>query len=62
MLIVEFCEYGDLQSYLRHCRGIEEKYYRQIYQVPEEKLASKELLSFAIQAARGMAHLSSMKV
>ncbi|XP_020894216.1 fibroblast growth factor receptor 4 isoform X2 [Exaiptasia diaphana] len=62
MLIVEFCEYGDLQSYLRHCRGIEEKYYQQIYNVPEEKLTSKDLLSFAIQVARGMAHLSSMKV
>jgi uncharacterized membrane protein len=62
MLIVEFCEYGDLQSYLRHCRGIEDKYYQQIYQVPVEKLGSKDLLSFSIQVARGMAHLASMKV
>ncbi|XP_032222346.1 fibroblast growth factor receptor 4 isoform X3 [Nematostella vectensis] len=62
MVIVEFCQYGDLQSYLRHCRGIEDKYYEQIYMVPEKKLTAKDLLSFGIQAARGMAHLASMKV
>lgn len=62
MLIVEFCAYGDLQSYLRHCRGVEDKYYMEMYKAPIEKLGSRDLLSFAIQVARGMSHLASMKV
>ncbi|XP_078378637.1 fibroblast growth factor receptor 2-like isoform X1 [Oculina patagonica] len=62
MLIVEFCAYGDLQSYLRHCRGVEDKYYQDLYKVPADKLSSRDLLSFAIQTARGMAHLAGMKV
>ncbi|KAJ7390038.1 hypothetical protein OS493_027563 [Desmophyllum pertusum] len=62
MVIVEFCAYGDLQSYLRHCRGVEDKYYQDLYRVPVDKLGSRDLLSFAIQTARGMAHLAGMKV
>lgn len=62
MVIVEFCAYGDLQSYLRHCRGVEDKYYQDLYKVPADKLGSRDLLSFAIQTARGMAHLAGMKV
>ena len=62
MVIVEFCAYGDLQSYLRHCRGVEDKYYEDLYKVPADKLGSRDLLSFAIQTARGMAHLAGMKV
>ena len=62
MVIVEFCAYGDLQSYLRHCRGVEDKYYQDLYRVPVDKLGSRDLLSCAIQTARGMAHLAGMKV
>ena len=62
MLIVEYCHFGDLQSYLRHCRGIEDKCYVNMFHAPVQKMNSRDLLSFAIQVARGMAHLAGMKV
>ena len=61
MLILEYVPHGDLLGYLRHSRGVEDKYYS----CPEncqEEVTSYDLLSFAQQIASGMSFLASKKV
>lgn len=61
-VIVEYCENGDLQGFLRNSRGIYEEYYKATYGGSSMNLTSKRLLTFAWQIAKGMNHLSSMRV
>lgn len=61
-VIVEYCSNGDLQGFLRSSRGIYERYYRTSYGGAVPDLTCKMLLTFAWQIAKGMNHLSSMKV
>ena len=61
-VIVEYCSNGDLQGFLRSSRGIYERYYRTSYGGAVPNLTCKMLLTFACQIAKGMNHLSSMKV
>lgn len=61
-VIVEYCANGDLQGFLRSSRGIYERYYKTSYGGAVPNLTCKMLLTFAWQIAKGMNHLSSMKV
>ena len=62
MIIVEYCAHGDLQGFLRSSRGISESYYKSTFHQIGQKLTSKMLLTFALQIAQGMSHLSAFKV
>ena len=60
-MITEFAPYGDLLGFLRKKRGFKDDYYN-IQQLPNVRLTSRQLMTFAWQIADGMAHLSAAKV
>lgn len=62
MVIVEFCVYGDFQSYFCYCCGVEDKYYEDLYKVFVDKFGFRDFLLFVIQIVRGMVYLVGMKV
>lgn len=74
-MIVEYCQYGSLLSYLRRSRLEENGYVNHRYRHKEfrqhcengeymepELLTISHLLSFAWQIAKGMKYLSEIKV
>ena len=77
-LMVEYCEFGALKSFLRECR-LTESFYTDQHQptsvtraphpapgslTPPQAncVSANDLLSFAWQIAKGMQYLSTMKV
>lgn len=60
-VITEFATYGDLLGFLRKKRGFKDDYYN-IQQLPNVRLTSRQLMTFAWQIADGMAHLSAAKI
>ncbi|XP_028967596.1 proto-oncogene tyrosine-protein kinase receptor Ret [Galendromus occidentalis] len=69
-VIVEYCEYGSLRSYLRRCRNISSTEDLRAVQNPtylgeDQRVqlpSARQLTSFMWQIARGMSYLSDMKV
>ena len=62
MVIIEYVPYGDLLSYLRKSRGLNETYYKDPDVKPRTNLTSQQFLKFAWQVADGMEYLSNKKV
>ncbi|CAG0891255.1 unnamed protein product [Darwinula stevensoni] len=60
MLILEFCKYGCLRSYLRKCVGGEE--FEENEAGSGESLTPNDILSIAWQIARGMAYIANMRL
>ena len=59
--IVEYMQYGDLLGFLRKSRGLKDDFYQTQTDI-KDFLTSKELLSFAVDTARGMDFLAANKV
>lgn len=60
MIIIEYCDFGSLRSYLRLSRKLEEAGDLDIDGV--EPVTATDVLSFAWQVCKGMAYLAEMKL
>lgn len=60
LIIIEYCRYGSLRSYLRLTRKLEESSDLNIDGV--EPVTATDVLSFAWQICKGMAYLAEMKL
>lgn len=60
MIIIEYCSFGSLRSYLRLSRKLEESSDLQIDGV--DPVTATDVLSFAWQICKGMAYLTEMKL
>lgn len=62
LLIIEYCHFGSLKSYLRLSRSVIEPTRDNDYQNEIEPVTEKDVLSFAWQVCKGMAYLADMKL
>ena len=64
MVITEYACNGTLQEFLRKSRSVDRQYSPSdsSYLKASSILSSSELLTFALQIAKGMQHLALMKV
>jgi hypothetical protein len=61
-MIIEFVPFGDLLGHLRKSRGLKDTYFDDLDIKPTSSLTSRQLFTYAVHIANGMAYLSSRKV
>ena len=61
-MLIDYVPFGDLLSYLRKSRGLNDTYYKDPEIKPQTNLTSQQLIKLAWQIADGMSYLSSISV
>ncbi|PFX24017.1 Proto-oncogene tyrosine-protein kinase receptor Ret [Stylophora pistillata] len=62
LVLIEYVPFGDLLSYLRKSRGLNDTYYKDPDIKPQNNLTSQQLMKLAWQIAEGMTYLSSKSI